>query len=263
MDKSDVAGLSGEEGAIQIQVCQCIRIGQGWEDLRMLTSCWVLYHNDAPGARMIHAGLPVEMMPDRIYLLAPGTEFHTRITAHPHQLYIHFNFTLPRQTFLPGIASCACEGAAAELVGELRRDIQPRTVRTPMPIVLRATALCSLALMAWPPERSREGLWDPRIADALANMRSIFRMPQPLSYWAGQAGLGVAPFIRLFRKHTGMTPHRFIAELRIAQARRLLLETEMRIDDIGRAVGYPDRFHFSRVFRRHTGIPPSAYRRRG
>ncbi|GJM69096.1 hypothetical protein HMSSN036_13120 [Paenibacillus macerans] len=49
----------------------------------------------------------------------------------------------------------------------------------------------------------------------------------------------------------------------MAEAKNILLNTEMSIKEIGEALGYHDMFYFSRVFKRITGHSPSGYRNRG
>ena len=50
-------------------------------------------------------------------------------------------------------------------------------------------------------------------------------------------------------------------ELRLAEARRLLSATELAVGEIAEATGFANQFHFSRAFRRASGMTPSAYRR--
>jgi transcriptional regulator GlxA family with amidase domain len=67
---------------------------------------------------------------------------------------------------------------------------------------------------------------------------------------------------RLFHRFIGTAPHRFMAELRMVEAKRLLRTTQLPISAIGSQVGFTDPFHFSRFFRRKTGISPRIYRQR-
>ena len=64
----------------------------------------------------------------------------------------------------------------------------------------------------------------------------------------------------LFKKHTGLTFSEFLILRRLSVARRLLLETEEKIDEIADSVGFCDLHHFSKVFKAHEGLSPSQYR---
>jgi AraC family transcriptional regulator len=97
-----------------------------------------------------------------------------------------------------------------------------------------------------------------RILDA---MRHRLAEPFELARYADMAGLSVFHFSRVFKQATGMAPSRYVARLRLEEARRLLCETDRSIIDIGMALGYQSPSHFSQVFRQGTGVTPSVYRR--
>lgn len=60
------------------------------------------------------------------------------------------------------------------------------------------------------------------------------------------------------------TPTKYITNLRIAQAQRLLLHNpELSICQIGEMVGYHDQGYFSRTFKKNTGLSPFEYRGSG
>lgn len=69
-------------------------------------------------------------------------------------------------------------------------------------------------------------------------------------------------FTRVFRQRLKVSPMRYLAQVRIAQASFLLTHTDQRIADIASQVGFIDAFHFSRVFRQHANTSPRAYRQR-
>lgn len=82
----------------------------------------------------------------------------------------------------------------------------------------------------------------------------------PLSELSAEAHMSQYHFARLFKESTGLPPHRFVVQRRIERARALLLEGHLSIDAVARAVGFRTRSHFSMVFHRHTGSPPTVYR---
>ncbi|MBR8833792.1 MAG: helix-turn-helix transcriptional regulator [Stigonema ocellatum SAG 48.90 = DSM 106950] len=65
----------------------------------------------------------------------------------------------------------------------------------------------------------------------------------------------------LVRRETGKTVLNWIIERRMAEARRLLLETEQSVERIAEAVGYFDRRHFSRQFLRFHNATPQTWRK--
>lgn len=66
--------------------------------------------------------------------------------------------------------------------------------------------------------------------------------------------------IKLFKKYAQTTPIRYLINIRIDAAARLLTETDLPIAIVGQQVGYADTFHFSKIFKQHKGISPSSYR---
>jgi AraC family transcriptional regulator len=77
---------------------------------------------------------------------------------------------------------------------------------------------------------------------------------------ARQAGLSPSRFRVLFRATTGLPLHRWLNRRRLTHARALLLEGGWSVGQAAAAVGFDDQHHFSRLFRQHFGIPPSACR---
>lgn len=75
------------------------------------------------------------------------------------------------------------------------------------------------------------------------------------------AGQSRTTFAQMFRDAVGMTPIDYLGRQRMDIARKLLVETELRIDDVALRVGYRDASAFSRAFSRDAGIPPAEYRK--
>lgn len=68
-------------------------------------------------------------------------------------------------------------------------------------------------------------------------------------------------FSRWFSGLMGISAKRFISNKRIEQATRLLLFSNLNIDAVARQCGYKDPLYFSRVFKQHIGLAPTAYRK--
>jgi transcriptional regulator GlxA family with amidase domain len=79
---------------------------------------------------------------------------------------------------------------------------------------------------------------------------------------ARHAGLEERTFNRRFKKATGDTPTEYIQNLRIETARKLLETSREPVEQITRNPGYENTSSFRRLFKQHTGLSPSEYRRR-
>lgn len=66
---------------------------------------------------------------------------------------------------------------------------------------------------------------------------------------------------KLIKKATGKTYTAIVGELRIEEAKRLLLETALSVEEVGEQAGFDSPVHFSRSFKGATGMPPSQYRK--
>ena len=68
-------------------------------------------------------------------------------------------------------------------------------------------------------------------------------------------------FGHYFRSHTGVSPARFVTEVRLQAAARLLVTTSLPLSQIASECGFANANHFSKVFRRHRHQSVGAYRR--
>lgn len=88
-------------------------------------------------------------------------------------------------------------------------------------------------------------------------------LEQPLTVpvLANVTGCSPASVHRLFKRFMATSPSRWIAERRVAEAKRLLRSSSRPIHQIAAQVGIVDPFHFSRLFKRIVGQSPQAFRR--
>jgi transcriptional regulator GlxA family with amidase domain len=102
---------------------------------------------------------------------------------------------------------------------------------------------------------------DVRIERALAAIAKAPAERWTVARLAKLAGLSRAAFARRFRLEVGVSPLRFVADLRLQKAANLLVASDESIAAIAGMVGYANEFALSRAFRRFTGTPPGVYRR--
>ncbi len=96
---------------------------------------------------------------------------------------------------------------------------------------------------------------------AMASLRENLTKPFNMDLLATGLGVSVPTFRRRWLAVVKTPPARYLQELRMQEASRMLVETRLPVKQIARDVGYDDEFYFSRRFRAHTGMPPSDYRR--
>jgi AraC-like DNA-binding protein len=88
-------------------------------------------------------------------------------------------------------------------------------------------------------------------------LRQHYREPVRIVDLADLAGMSVSSFHRHFRAATSMTPLQFCKQLRLQEARSLLVTRSADVAEIGYLVGYESPSQFSREYRKTFGIPPS------
>lgn len=81
----------------------------------------------------------------------------------------------------------------------------------------------------------------------------------PLAALAAEAGLSPYHLIRAFRRETGMTPHAWLIDRRIAAAKARLRRGEAPAE-VATATGFCDQAHLTRAFKARIGVTPGAYR---
>jgi len=78
---------------------------------------------------------------------------------------------------------------------------------------------------------------------------------------AKAACLSKAHFTKLFKKHTGVTPHEYYINYKISKIKKKLLDTNLSIAQVFAACNMDYNGHSARVFKDKTGVSPSAYRK--
>lgn len=187
-------------------------------------------------------------------LALPGLRAYLEPGRHraPHKL-----------TLVPADAR-RVETCCDRLIAELR-STSPQTGH----LLLARAALTEMLVVisrAWAaygglPAHEQRGDDNP-IAEALAILHREFRNPLTVTELAEMVGLTSNWFGERFKAATGMTVHDYLARLRIEAARTALEADDHDITSVALAVGFDDPSYFARVFRRHTGITPRAYRQR-
>ena len=104
--------------------------------------------------------------------------------------------------------------------------------------------------LGWPDSRVQ------RVARAVALLRSGFARPLPVARLAAAAGMSLSSFHQHFRAVTSLSPRQFQKQLRLIEARRLMLAEGASASSAAFAVGYESVQQFTREYGRMFGLPP-------
>jgi two-component system, response regulator YesN len=94
---------------------------------------------------------------------------------------------------------------------------------------------------------------------AIDRIKEGYGRPITLDLVADELGVSPARLSRLFVEGTGKGFSDFLIEYRIERAKGMLLEPDAAIKQVSAACGYPDPNYFSRLFKKVTGMTPSAF----
>jgi two-component system response regulator YesN len=99
-----------------------------------------------------------------------------------------------------------------------------------------------------------------QLSPALAYVGDHFRETITLGQIAETMHLSASRTRHLFKNATTVGFKEYVTKLRMAEAKRLLLQTDVNICEIACAVGYSNTYQFYKVFKRYTSMSPADYR---
>lgn len=211
-------------------------------------------------------------------LIYPHTPFEGAAVSPTCRASVqHFGFDRPTGALPLPLAQITRRRAGAELFPRERSGVAEADVhraiamaatrQTPYVRDVRAALLC-LVLgqlrgrmdMALPPHAAAGGPPGSLPVQVEGLLRRDLARPASVQEIAAAVGMSFGTFRATFRRQSGVSPARFVRDLRMREAQRLLRETDLPTKQIGRMVGYPELPHLYRTFRAHGGSTPAQYR---
>ncbi|TDF98843.1 response regulator [Paenibacillus piri] len=99
------------------------------------------------------------------------------------------------------------------------------------------------------------------VEKALQYITAHYHMPVSITDICQQVNVTPNYFSMIFKKETGINYTDYLTNFRMMQAKRLLSETSLLVQEVAEKIGIPDYNYFTRLFRRTVGCSPSAYRK--
>jgi len=84
-----------------------------------------------------------------------------------------------------------------------------------------------------------------------------------VDWYAAQANLSTIYFTKIVRQHIGYTPNVLIKHILVANAKKMLSQSELSIKEISAKLNFSSQLTFSRFFKSCTGMSPKEYRKTG
>jgi AraC family transcriptional regulator len=152
-------------------------------------------------------------------------------------------------------------GQVMQSLGAAARDRMPDSYADSAARYL-ATHLLSTA-HRWPEStvsRHPGELTDRRLARVMEYLEHHHREDVSNQQMAEVAGISPFHFTRLFKRKVGCTPHRYVLQLRMQSARKMLRGTDLSVLEVAAACGYANPSHFAAAFCNAFGQNPGEFR---
>ena len=146
-------------------------------------------------------------------------------------------------------ATLANEGRGGDLLAEARRLAANAAMLAEVLALSDAGTVSAVASRLGP------------VLEVLVWMRAHLDRPLTRSELSAVAGFSPTRFHYVFKEILGLAPMAYLRQLRLHQAQRLLVESDLAVGEIALACGFSDPFHFSRQFKAASGVAPLVYRR--
>lgn len=103
---------------------------------------------------------------------------------------------------------------------------------------------------------ARQGSYAPHITRAVERIRRDFDQPLRIEELASELGMSVSGLYHSFKAVTAISPLQFQKQIRLQEARRLMLSEDLDATSAAYRVGYRDPAYFNREYKTLFGIPP-------
>ncbi|MDR1097842.1 MAG: helix-turn-helix domain-containing protein [Tannerella sp.] len=277
---------------LQMHCCRYWWI-KNWEHKRLSFPFWRIYSNKQKGGFIEYKHQVYEMEPDTLYLIAPNTDYSSRLYNHTipedgyrlaggrisettrkersdllkngaiEHLFIHFTLGYPYDNVSAGIYPFRMNRYMEDKIKLVRSYLTRNVARFNFTIFLTLQSLICELLFKMGEEKWNDPVRDVRIAKVISHIENNIGEEFTNESLAGMANMATNAFSRLFKESTGDTLQHFIKKKRIRTACLLLLHSDKSIDEIAEETGFANRYHFTRIFGKITGFAPAGYRKEG
>lgn len=106
-----------------------------------------------------------------------------------------------------------------------------------------------------------DGLSKQKLRQAVEYIQAHLGENLSLSDIASKLGMSQYYFCHLFKRSTGISPHQYLIQQRVEQAKHLLKQPERTILSVAMECGFANQSHFAKCFRQCTGMSPNQFRK--
>lgn len=228
-----------------------VSAGRGW------------FKSAASGRVKVEAGTVMFLFPEVWHSYAPAEA--TGWTEH----WVGFNGEVARRLVRKGFFGpdrpVLRAGEEGQLLALYNNILEATRSNHPALQQLMAGTVVNMLALLYSVQQSRLAGDDPgleTIHKAVTQMRERPESALSIPDLARQLKVSYRWFRRAFAHHTGLSPHQYYLEVRLARARDLLAQTTLSTKEIAARVGFEDAQYFCRLFHKKVGFAPGLWRER-
>ncbi|OGV75372.1 MAG: hypothetical protein A3K19_08900 [Lentisphaerae bacterium RIFOXYB12_FULL_65_16] len=254
-----------ENLSVSVAIASFSRLGRSWSSAPTTPPHGRLYLITAGKAWMQVGRRTYDLLPGRIYHVPANLPFGYGCPDSFEVYWLHYTARVYGTIDLSELALSAVQRDVADVAAAVSTFERLMAIhRRPGPAYALETTALFLSLLHPFLSRADDGRWPrqavQRLRPVLDHVDACLGDRLPVAELAAVAHLTRCHFSTEFRKALGVSPRRYILQRRLERALHLLRTTDRTVDDIGRALGFCDGFHFSKAFRSANGLSPTAFR---
>jgi len=245
------------ERGLLLHECGYLDLCDNWNFSSVFSPFWRLYWNSSPGFSIDFSGHVVDLHAENLVLIPPHCSYDCWTKTPTPHFWIHFSYhktpANPQAIVIkPGDAELCVIGDLKNVIKKSRAEEPPERGR------LLGSALAQIALSR--AEIEWKHALPPNLANLQRHIDENFGGDLRNPALAKVAGTSLTGLGRLFNRYLGTKAAQYVTEVRVRKAATLLRGTRQSIDEIAEQTGFPNRYYFSRVFKKMTGHSPADFR---
>ncbi len=211
---------------------------------------WLLHYVVQGFGTFVRDGITWAVKPGDIFVIPPYEETYYEADKKNPWRYIWIGFTADEDVSLLKEAIVHCPGAGG-IFEEMLRCGKLENGRSAF-LCGKLWELFSILMEGGEPSADY-------ITKALNYMNSEYVHGITVQQVAERLNMNRSYFSELFKEQMGVSPQKYLINLRLERAAELLTVYGESPTTAGISVGYPDLYHFSKIFKQHFGLSPRKY----